>query len=349
MNSGRVWRSGPRPSSGFTLVELLVVITIIAVLAMLLMPAVGNVREAARRISCQNNLKQLGTAAQDHLAKIGWYPTGGWGWDWVGDPDQGYGRYQPGAWTYNLLPFLELGDLHDLGKGLPWEQKKPYATQTVRTPLPLLNCPSRRRAILYKNIRGETFVARNAADNPPGDNLVARSDYAANCGNQPWVEYSSGPGAADPAQIVKQLQDWENRGVSTPPGWVDTRGMTGISYQRSEITSGHIRTGTSYLIMFGEKYINADQYATGADPSDNENMYSGWDNDNFRSTYSQWTPKQDRRGETSTVRFGSAHAAGCHFVFCDGSVRRLSYNIDPETFSRLGDRTNEGGVDVSSL
>ncbi len=335
MNSRRLWVSRRRYLAGFTLVELLVVITIIAVLAMLLMPAVGNVREAARRTSCKNNLKQLGTAAQNHLQKIGWYPTGGWGWDWVGDPDRGFGKNQPGAWTYNLLPFLELGDLHDLGAGLPWEQKKPYATQVVRTPLPLLNCPSRRRAILYKHIRGETFVAINAADNPPGDNMVARSDYAANCGNQPWVEYRRGPSS---------LADAESSAA-----WIDTRGMTGISYQRSEVTSGHIRTGTSYLIMFGEKYINADQYATGADPSDNENLYAGWDNDNFRSTYAQWTPKQDRRGETSTVRFGSVHASGCHFVFCDGSVRSLSYNIDPEVYSRLGDRNNEGGVDVSSL
>src|SRR5215468_1104499 len=95
---------------GFTLVELLVVIAIIGVLIALLLPAVQSAREAARRSQCQNSLKQIATAFLNHESTQKIFPTSGWGWGWVGDPDRGYKRNQPGGWLYNILPYIEQTD-----------------------------------------------------------------------------------------------------------------------------------------------------------------------------------------------------------------------------------------------
>ena len=131
----------PRRAAGFTLIELLVVITIIGILISLLLPAVQAAREAARRLQCQNNLKQLALGCLNHEQAQGFLPTGGWIWIWAGDPDRGFTRRQCGGWVYNILPYIEQQALHDLGMGQNPTDKMAALTTIAQTPLTISLLP----------------------------------------------------------------------------------------------------------------------------------------------------------------------------------------------------------------
>ncbi|RIK70734.1 MAG: prepilin-type cleavage/methylation domain-containing protein, partial [Planctomycetota bacterium] len=140
-----------RSLHGFTLVELLVVIAIIGVLVALLLPAVQAARESARRAQCQNHLKQIGLAFNTHAGVHKIMPTGGWGGGWVGDPDRGYGRNQPGGWVFNILSFIEQQPLHDLGAGQADAAKRAAFAKRDASTVDVLYCPSRRPVRAYPN------------------------------------------------------------------------------------------------------------------------------------------------------------------------------------------------------
>ncbi len=162
------------PFGGFTLVELLVVIAIIGILVGLLMPAVQMAREAARRSTCANNLRQQAMAILLHEGRQKTYPTGGWGADWVGDPDKGYGTKQPGGWIYNILVGIEQTNLRNLGRGTSGPAKREALSQLMQTPLEIFNCPSRRLPRLYP------YTGPSALQNANPPERVAKSDYAIN-------------------------------------------------------------------------------------------------------------------------------------------------------------------------
>jgi prepilin-type processing-associated H-X9-DG protein len=109
-----------------------------------------------------------------------------------------------------------------------------------------------------------------------------------------------------------------------------------VIFRTSEINLLQITRGTSNTWLAGEKYLNPENYATGIDLADNENMYVGSDNDNQRCTYDP--PMQDKRGTADTRRFGSAHTGALNMLLCDGSVQSISYTIDRTLFRAMGSR-----------
>ena len=305
---------------GFTLVELLVVITIIGILISLLLPAVQAAREAARRMQCENNLKQLGLAMLTHEQAYGFLPSGGWGYWWTGDPDGGTGVTQPGGWSYCILPYIEQQALHDLGsdgvctRNTASKTQRDSAVIRDQTPITVFNCPSRRANAVYPRPKNRSY--QNSGSLPSAAGL----DYCANAGDTINYSYSWSPGS--PA--------WDGGGVSFAGGIV---------------TMAHIRDGTSNTFLLGEKYISPDDYDDGLDQGDDQGLYEGHSVDTYRwctydasSSSTTYPPQQDQTGVSHYWSFGSAHAGACNFAFCDGSVHQISYSIDPQTASWLANR-----------
>ena len=333
-----------RRSFGFTLVELLVVITIIGILISLLLPAVQSAREAARRMQCQNNLKQLGLAMLCQETAAGEFPSGGWGWGWQPQADRGSGLRQPGGWMYSILPYLEQEALHRLGMGGNPSSVAAANAERNRIALAIVTCPSRRKTRALTN-------HVNSFYNCDPTNVTSRSDYAANAGDQPICQFGNNPDGWGPPSLEE--------GDRPDYPWPNTSSFTGIAFLRSTVRVADVRDGTSNTYMIGEKYLNPDDYTTGLDGGDDEGIFCGFANDNQRTAYRGWPPAQDRPGDArlfeiepgqlSTCSFGSAHAGVCNFVFCDGSVHQISYALDPEVHRRLGNRYDGLPIDGSTF
>lgn len=315
------------------------VITIIGTLISLLLPAVQAVREAARRMQCQNNLKQLGLAALSHQSAVGHLPSGGWGCMWIGDPDRGSGWRQPGGWAYNVLPYLDQQALHDLQLGKTGQARRDAAAQMMQTPLAVLHCPTRRPTSLYP-ISDPSQIPYHYATQV---DKAARTDYAGNEGDTlsaAWMADAWGLtsfGGWGPESFTE---------AESPTGVANfgkvAANVTGVIYYGSQVTAAGIRDGVSNTYLFGEKSLNPDLYYGGAWSgswsNDAESAFIG-DNPGINRSTLNWDgagPRQDRPGVIGWCEFGSAHPDAFNMVFCDGSVHAVSYAIEVETHRRLG-------------
>jgi prepilin-type N-terminal cleavage/methylation domain-containing protein len=359
---------------GFTLVELLVVIAIIGILIALLLPAIQAAREAARRSQCKNNLKQLAQAAQSHLSSQRFFPSGGWGWQWVGDPDRGYGVNQPGGWAYSLLAYLELRSLRDIGKGLQGSAKSDALAKMQTYTSGIFNCPSRRGATVGpygdSNILNAT---QSILKLMPPDGGGARGDYAGNGGSD-FTAWSAGS-IGGPSTSDVTTAGW---GPSTW-GPIQTNRSNGVIYQGSQCGVRQIPDGTTKTYLFGEKCLQPQHYDPSALPpattnpnpyrnlADDQSIYAGSDLDILRwaggsgtspptpGTGLDWQPRKDENhnlasglpdGNWGNAQFGSAHSSGCFFAMCDGSVQAIAFTVDPAVHWKLGNRKDGYQADL---
>jgi prepilin-type N-terminal cleavage/methylation domain-containing protein/prepilin-type processing-associated H-X9-DG protein len=302
--------TGARLRRGFTLIELLVVIAIIGVLIALLLPAVQKVREAANRIKCQNNLKQIGLGLMNHHDTYERFPSGlmvqmvpprdpnepieplGGTISWNTCPhclDRPVPRMW-GSWLEWIMPFVEADNVFN---------------QMDRTRRDYYNCssPTSPGATVIKlYLCPSDYVPH--AQFQYGEYFFAANSYFGNAGSWAW-----------------------------PVNFASVLGFDGVLYYNSSVRIKDITDGTSNTILAGERYSYDPDVADG-DLAE----WRGWAWTNYNSapdhlcdsrfpinsTYAEiraagWTVDQRK------TTFGSGHAGnGVNFLRCDGSVRFIT-------------------------
>jgi hypothetical protein len=275
------------------------------------------------------------------MAVHGHFPTGGWTHVWVGDPNRGYGKKQPGGWCFNLLPYVEQTALHDLAKSPSEAESRKLLAKMFETPVTLYTCPSRRSARPWPFIRASSMVNIDPAE------YAGRSDYAANIGNlEPTDQRARGPAS------LEEGDEWVS-GEDREKEWIATH-HNGVIFQRSIVAAKDVSDGLSNTYLIGEKFLDPEHYEDGWSNGDDHSLYVGFDRDNARSGNKLHPPMRDKKvplvwlayGDDELVtdwNFGSAHPTGIHMLHCDGSVHRVDYSIDIDVHSALSSRS-EGEV-----
>jgi len=303
------WQRRP----GFTLVELLVMIALMAILLGLLIPAVQRIRESSDRMVCSNHLKEIGLGFHRFHDTKGYLPDGGknkcdapyhplmppnlrrmcdsatinpanvYAWNVPYTPFGSTAqRRSEWSWPYQILPYVKQEDMH----------KDPNDHNLTRTPLKFYTCPTRRPPQLFAN-----------------HSVI---DYA---------------GCA---------------GTTNSNGMVVRRGL-------GPITLADVTDGLSQTVMVAEKRLKRDRFGVSYD--DNESWANpGWDTEVYRQASADVDRPETDRGPSPDIvktessvfgdtnsglkQFGSSHPKGINAVLGDGSVRFIRYGPNPDVFER---------------
>ncbi len=313
--------------SGFTLLELLIVITIIGILIGLLLPAVQKVREAANRVKCSNNLKQMGLALHLYHDEQGKFPWAGKNasqdplqWPETGaavapaNPQPASGL--PSNWPGSSNEWYNRGANYGV-----WPDEYSWAFQlipVIRQDMRGLDTATQRQSIMNEPI---SFYYCSSLRSGRRTNATNRLDYAM-CAGATWAGTT---GAAQPSFSV--FDGVAIRSYCGKVRFIDvTDGLSNTLLVAEKNVA--LQTATTYSSAYG---------------GDNESWANpGWDEDVLRTTANPPMKNQveniNRTG--ADARFGSSHSGGFYSLLCDGSVRFVTYNIALDMLRNLARRSD---------
>jgi prepilin-type N-terminal cleavage/methylation domain-containing protein/prepilin-type processing-associated H-X9-DG protein len=301
----------------FTLVELLVVITIIGILIALLLPAVQAAREAARRMQCSNNLKQICLALHGYHERKNCFPPG----DVEGPmatPGSAAGS-QLGAF-FMLAPDMELGNLYD---AVNW--RNPPAFIPINPPT-WWNDP---KNISVIGTRPAVLVCPSDPGPPMEDEFHTHANYYS-AGKSAVVSYAmmmGSIGTCPPSPLTSADSKWHNNGLfylTTAHTVADVADGTSCTICVGEVLEGNTMD-SSNVWFFGGRWC--DTLRCSQEPINTKPRMG--------CTYTGW-------GATLNGAFGSYHGGGCHFGFADGHVSFVSETIPLNIYQALSTRSGPG-------
>jgi prepilin-type N-terminal cleavage/methylation domain-containing protein/prepilin-type processing-associated H-X9-DG protein len=340
-----------RRRGAFTLIELLVVIAIISILIGLLLPAVQKVREAASRIKCQNNLKQLGLALHTYHDANQCFPPA------ILCASSNLEDAEHTGFTL-LLPYFEQDNLfRAYSQQVPWFDSANY--QAVGTSIPLLYCPSNRQT---GSIDLTLIAAQWGTPLPP---FAASCDYAFNKGangalHRDWERtpitargvFHIRPPFQPNGLRLTQIQDGTSNtfAIGEAAGgnqYFKVRDLLDPNVAAIDVNTGQpavidqswgaTGTGDKNHPLYGAVFAVTAQYGLGDNPRDepmNRRLVTP-------TVFGNDPVGDNAAGKDTVSGFRSLHTNGCNFLFCDGAVRFIGQTVRPEVYRALS--TYAGG------